>query len=451
MGLETRDLVCYEDVLRSLNAESDADCPGLLFCKGTLLELMESQSKELCDEIDGLGADFFMAAELEQAAKNLADSHALAPVQLLRERMEIVERTETVISEQGPECLVLLEPGVLGQRAGMLYRFAIPFEGDGRLFAGRPSVWETLFPWGEVLGPELHVLCKTTSRDASFIRAAIDRNVNMVERWLERANADARAFNFGLAGLARERLGKRKEKLLQDNVIVQGLGFPIRTRDGAPQTYEVPVRRKELPVIVASSGAKPAAPDPHLDMAAYESILQTIASMGRVLELSPTAFATMGEEALRFVLLVPLNIHYEGQASGETFNFDGRTDILIRVGGRNIFIAECLIWEGAVGLEKKIDQLLGYASWRDTKAAMLVFNRNKNFSSVLQQIRRGVTTHPKCERPDFNYKNETGFRFVLNHRDDRERHLTLTVLVFDVPAILPSPSGEPEIGALSRT
>ena len=39
-----------------------------------------------------------------------------------------------------------------------------------------------------------------------------------------------------------------------------------------------------------------------------------------------------------------LNGHYEGGASGETFNYEGKTDILIRVQGKNIFIAECEYW-----------------------------------------------------------------------------------------------------------
>jgi hypothetical protein len=168
-------------------------------------------------------------------------------------------------------------------------------------------------------------------------------------------------------------------------------------------------------------------------MAAYEAILQTIGSMARVLELNPKAFAEMDEESLRFMLLVPLNIHYEGQATGETFNWEGKTDIIIKVGGRNIFLAECLVWTGPEYFKSKIGQLLGYTSWRDTKTAIIIFNRNKNLSGVLSQIPGLVKAHPNCKHEVTSYKHETGFRFVLHHRDDKQRELTLTVLVFDVP------------------
>ena len=36
----------------------------------------------------------------------------------------------------------------------------------------------------------------------------------------------------------------------------------------------------------------------------------------------------------------------EGQATGETFNAAGKTDILLRIDGKNVFIGECKFWKG---------------------------------------------------------------------------------------------------------
>jgi hypothetical protein len=129
---------------------------------------------------------------------------------------------------------------------------------------------------------------------------------------------------------------------------------------------------------------------------------------------------------------VALNGQYEGKATGETFNSEGKTDILIRVEGRNIFIAECKFWTGSDGLLKAIDQLLGYASWRDTKTAIIVFNRNKNLSAVLEKIPDTISSHSNFKQR-LDYQNETGFRFVLRQKNDPSRDITLSVLVFDVP------------------
>ena len=59
--------------------------------------------------------------------------------------------------------------------------------------------------------------------------------------------------------------------------------------------------------------------------------------MSLVMEYSPKAFADLGEEALRFHFLVQLNGQYEGEATGETFNGEGKSDIIIRQGGANVF------------------------------------------------------------------------------------------------------------------
>lgn len=115
--------------------------------------------------------------------------------------------------------------------------------------------------------------------------------------------------------------------------------------------------------------------------------------MVRVMEQSPKAFETMGEEDLRTHFLVQLNAQYEGRATGETFNFQGKTDILIRVDGRNVFVAECKFWGGEKQFLETIDQLLSYLSWRDTKAAVLIFNRNVNFSEVLREITENSVKH----------------------------------------------------------
>jgi hypothetical protein len=171
-----------------------------------------------------------------------------------------------------------------------------------------------------------------------------------------------------------------------------------------------------------------------LEQQHYEHILGVISSMVQVMERSPHAFANMGEEDLRTHILVQLNGHYEGNATGETFNYEGKTDILIRVDGRNIFIAECKIWKGANVFTNTIDQLLGYAAWRDTKTAIIMFNRNKDLSAVLSQIPTLASAHPNFKRQITDHKTETGFRFILHHRDDKNRELTLTVLVFDVPS-----------------
>jgi hypothetical protein len=127
-----------------------------------------------------------------------------------------------------------------------------------------------------------------------------------------------------------------------------------------------------------------------------------------------------------------LNGQYQGQATGETFNSSGKTDILIRYEDKNIFIAECKISKGAKEFNSAIDQLLGYTSWRDTKTAIIIFNRNKNTSQVIAKIPEIVEAHENYKRR-IRYDHESAFRYIFGQKNDKNREIILTVLVFDVP------------------
>ena len=181
-----------------------------------------------------------------------------------------------------------------------------------------------------------------------------------------------------------------------------------------------------------SASTAPYKPEPILRADDYEHILSVMTNMAFVMERSPSAFTGLDEEALRSHFLVQLNGQYEGQATGETFNYEGKTDILIRAEGKNIFIAECKYWSGAKKFGETIDQLLGYVSWRDTKTAIVIFSRNKNFSQVIETIPGAVKTHPNFKRA-VDDNGEGRSRYVLAHRDDNNREMIVTVLAFDVP------------------
>jgi hypothetical protein len=231
---------------------------------------------------------------------------------------------------------------------------------------------------------------------------------------------------------------------MKDGALVASLGLPVRRRESAPSTYVTPSIRRKSPA--RQDAGRPAASetvDPAMSADDYEHVLRVVRGMVGVMEQSPHAFELMGEEDLRQHFLVQLNGQYERTATGETFNFEGKTDILIRERGRNLFLAECKFWRGPKDFSATIDQVLSYATWRDAKLAIIVFNRTKNLTKVLISIRVTATGHPSFVR-EIDYGTETDFRFVVRHPDDLERELSLTVLVFEVPGStgLPTAGGQ---------
>ena len=172
---------------------------------------------------------------------------------------------------------------------------------------------------------------------------------------------------------------------------------------GASRTYSVPIERKRvIPTAPRGSGA-PFEPEPALDSEAYERALHTCANMAQILEESPSTFANVTETFIRDLLVVMLNDQFTS-ATRETFRAAGKTDILIDVKGRAIFIAECKFYKGPQSITDALHQLLGYGTWRDTKLALLVFSRHKDFSDVLRKIdesvRGYVVTLANFERRD---------------------------------------------------
>ena len=206
----------------------------------------------------------------------------------------------------------------------------------------------------------------------------------------------------------------------------------MKERQDAPLTYVAPEVRRNITPSLPPASTAPYQPELALSIADYEHILSVIQNMAQVMELSPSAFTTMDEETLRSHFLVQLNGHYQGGATGETFNYEGKTDILIRAQGKNIFIGECKYWGGPKKLIDTIDQLLSYSSWRDTKVAVIIFNRNKNFSAVIDTIPSTVETHSNFKKY-VGRLSETSFRYIFAHRDDPNREMTVTVMAFDVP------------------
>lgn len=404
----------------------------ILFHQADLRAVLEAQERNMVGEIDALPENQLLNTPVEDLCNYFVEKFTVEPPKLNEAgiqadygdaKIDVSRRFE--YAAFGSESSVYV--------TGTKLTFYIPFEGDQNLFKCRPSTFNYNPPRADVRNGELCMVYERTASDVSNIQSEFKRELENLKEYLSWITRDVTPFNTSVLGKARQRIEARREKFLKDRGLVQQIGFPLRQRQGATQTYVAPqIKRKFAPRLSPVSSTA-FTPEPTLDMQEYEHILSVISNMVLVMERSPQAFKGMKEEDLRQHFLVQLNGQYEGQATGETFNFQGKTDILIRVEGKNIFVAECKFWAGPEKLKEALEQLLGYTTWRDSKTALLVFNRDRSLSTVLAKIPEVIRTHPNCKR-QIDYKSETGFRFVFGHRDDASRELTLTTLAFEVPA-----------------
>lgn len=402
-----------------------------LFTGADWFSVERHQRQQLVTDIEKFDAERLLNTPVEDLAKYFSEKYRIEVPVLDAENL-VVDQRETQIDVSRDPMRMIENRGRPFYITGTEVEVEIPFRGEAEAFKIQPTTYTTSRPRASVRGSVVTFSIAGTDLNAERVRSTIDRTVAEVESYLGYLRSNVSGFNEHLPELARSTIQARQAKLLASRNMVASLGFKVKERPDAPKTFVAPeVRRKISPVLPPASTA-PFKPEPQLANADYEHILGVMQTMAQVMELSPSAFHHIDEEALRSHFLVQLNGHYQGQATGETFNYEGKTDILIRSEGRNIFIAECKFWSGPKKLLETIDQLLGYSSWRDTKTAIVLLNRNRSFSNVLATIPNVMRSHPNHKR-DLVSSEETVFRYIFTNRDDAGRELFLTVLSFDVP------------------
>lgn len=401
-----------------------------LFHQSRLSDVLREQERKMKDAAQVIPADHALASGVEELTAELVERFRIEPV-TIDEAARTMSAEELNVDVSGdPSRFFFDDPGphlVPGTR----FTYHLPVSGETDLFKFAPSTFTTVLPTGEVSNGELRISVDAAAPIPAGIQGRLDRTLADIKQYVGWANADVAKFNSGLPAMAKVEAERRRQKVLADQELLASFGVPVR-REDAPKTYAAPPVRRSVARPTPAKGSIAQPLEPVLPAEEYDHILDVVRQMGLVLERSPKAFANMGEEDLRQHFLVQLNGQYEGDATGETFNFDGKTDLLIRRDGRNLFIAECKFWGGPKKLIETIDQLLGYTSWRDTKTAIFVFNKNRDLSKVLAQISPTVAAHPNFVR-EVSYGGETDYRFIIRHRDDPERELVLTILVFEIP------------------
>lgn len=407
----------------------------MLFNNISVLEVLPNQERQIKAKIQSLPPDYVLNASEEDLVASLADEYTL-DVPVLDEAGIQIDHGEHQIDVSRDPMRFIPDPTRPFYVAGTRLTFIIPFTGDANLLRVQPQnfIYSLAGSNVEVVGSEIHVTYAAANLNAEGAKREFDNELRQIKQNLGNLKAAIDRHNAGLTQVIGTHIRQRKTKLLADANLAAAIGFPIKRRDGSPATYAVPVQKRRPKIERPASPSGPFQPEPVLAMAEYDDILGIVRNMVRVMEQSPRAFERMGEEDLRTHFLVQLNGQYEGRATGETFNFQGKTDILIRDEGRNVFIAECKFWAGEKQFLETIDQVLSYLSWRDTKAAVLIFNRNVNFTEVLTKIVESTPKHANYKRT-VGKLDESSFRFVFHLPNDRNRELTLSVLAFDVPSM----------------
>ena len=301
-----------------------------LFYRYELREILIQSEQKMLQEIRTLDENQAMNASHEDLCKYFVENYEIETPEI-DESGITADHGDAQIDVSGRFEYMFSDRSRPFRIPGTRITFYVPFTGDWNLFHCRASSFSTSLPHAVVATNELHFVYDRTTNDADKVPDEFQRDLTRFKQYLTWTAKDLTKFNANIREKIDQEINARREKLLQDRDLVANIGYPLRTREGRPTTYVSPEVRRRVNPHLPRVSEEPYRPEPALDTDEYDNILNIISNMSAVVERSPRTFKNMGEEDLRTHFLIQLNGQYEGHATAETFNYEGKTDILIRV------------------------------------------------------------------------------------------------------------------------
>ncbi len=402
-----------------------------LFANGDLSAILrQNLQSRVGPAVDKIPKDQLLVTPDTDIVDHLFAQLSIEPLVLYEDRMETTE-AETRVDVSGDPQRGLYNHSGPFHVSGYEIRIVIPFSGEAKLWTFTPSTCRPVCPHGKVRPPhgdqagsiELTFSCPVDTLDEQRLRNEIQKELALIRFYVEHSTKDINKHNMELRESIEQHVKARKKKILKTAGLVRRLGLPIKRNPNAPSIEPLRLTRKLVRPLprAPDSGFRP---EPGIDEETYEHILSVIRHELRTFETTPNTYKLLCEEHLRNILLAHLNGHYEGDATGETFRKNGKTDIRIEDGNRAAFVAECKIWRGPKEFRSAIYQLLNYLTWRDCKASLVIFNKDaRNFSKVLSSISKELCEHKLSKREFVDQQRPGEWRYVFRSAEDELREV----------------------------
>lgn len=314
-----------------------------------------------------------------------------------------------------------------------VFTVSYSFTGSPILFSVRPSTW--VMTANEISvddrANKVSFSFKLFRKDPEEYKREEKSIYHQAFANVDNINKDVFSWNNRLAGVISVHFQNVKKNHNEENDLFTAIN--LKLNEDANSTFSVPVVRKKVVPQLTVSKDKEFSSERLLAIKIYEDILNEIYSSGKGMEKKPSLYIGKDEEGLKDQFLFILESRYDGATStGETFNRGGKTDILLKYAndGTNLFVAECKLSHGASEFLAAISQLCDrYLSWRDSRAALLFFVKNTNFSSVIATIK------PEIGKLQYykefkGSRGESSFSYIFNLPQDNSKNVFFEVLVF---------------------
>ena len=403
-----------------------------LFSEHDLSTQLRARQQNINNAVNNIPKEQFLISSDQDIVEHIVTEFKLEPLVLREDLMTMNQiEMEVDVSSDRMRDIFPRDSGpvyVSGTRVDV----NIPFTGEMWLFRYQTRQGFSVLPHGEVSSGNLQIsIALPHDVEQDEFRTRYESQFRLIIQYVEWSKNQVVEYNESLSKLVKQAITNRRERLSKHANIASVLNIPLVQKASAPSTEPimVKVRRSSLLPVPPKTGLKP---EPGIDDEIYEKILHFIRHQGRTFETTPNTFTKLGEEDLRNIILAQLNGQFEGDAVGEVFRKHGKTDIAIEQENRAAFIGECKVWTGPASLIGALDQLLGYLTWRDSKASLIFFNlNNKRFSEILDVLPETIREHRLYIR-DLTCDESGEWRVEMHSQEDEGRRVTIHVFVFNL-------------------
>jgi hypothetical protein len=403
-----------------------------LFSNGDLYSTLENNKRAAVSAVASITRDRFLATSVDTLIEHVVSEHTIEPLVIYEDQMRM-DQHETRIDVTGR-----FEYGFGGSgrsfAAGHQLNFYLPFTGDVNLWNLKPNTWSSVTPQGKIDANNSRLiisLADTVHAEPERYKQELGAEMTRIRQSLQSQTGMIAEYHNELPNLVRTAVLRRREELEKLNGLVAFFDIPLAAKPGMPEFRPIEVKKRvprPLPLIARTDYK----PEPGIADETYEQILSTIRHAGASFEGTPQTYLSLGEEGLRDNVVSHLNAFFEGKATGETFRKYGKTDIRIEEETRSAFVGECKLWGGEKVLVGALNQLLDYLTWRDCKAALVIFNKEVGgFSGVQKTISEVLPMHSNFLREKHvSYSGE--WRYVFKSAEDPSREVTVHVFAFNL-------------------
>lgn len=399
----------------------------------------------LKNEIERLSNDQICNTDLDELVDYYFDKHQIEPITIFKDNI-IEKMIETKIKTYNPFYRNNDFEEQYFYADGYRIIHEIPFEGDTNLLYLRPNTYtlhrhpvnnvinSTEEKHGEIIF-SLEFSKNELENNKDNIKAFVLNKFNTELRTyygtIATINSEVVVYNNNLRNTIMSYLQTRLKKASDYISLSEKLDIPLVQNPNAPNIKPILLKKVKKNKAMSFPIQRQKETEYEISDADYNNIKSVIDLACVSMEKSARTFYKLQEEELRDVILSNLNTHYQGTATGETFNKRGKTDIYIPFDNKFGYIGECKIWHGIKKFNEAIEQLFSYMTWRDTKTSLIIFNKDaKDFKKILETVNEDLISNKLCENSVKTKDNE--WQCVFKKYEDSEERIKMNIVIYDL-------------------